>query len=192
LHKCYITKKLMNASKYGYKGDIYDQSFQGLSFRLFWGENGYTDAWIDNFKLAKRVSTVLRLGALAVFIAFIFRISGVVNSASNPDIKILEFSFSVLTIHLFHSLTWEHHLTWRLLAYILLFIFMIRYRIPLSYRIAGIASYLIVALRYGYDNKIFTKGVLILFTGIKLYGIIILWVLIMILILKKIRADKRL
>lgn len=183
LHKDYFTVKLPGASKFGYKGDIYDQSFQGMSFRLFWGDNGYTNSWIDNFNFSKRVSSFLRIGALLTLIIFLF------NRKKNNDnkIKSLEFALTIVTIHLFHSLSWEHHFVWSLYLYILLFIILREFNFEKKIFYAVIISFIVVAAKYGYDNKFFCSGIMILFTGIKLYGIIILWAAGL-LTLKKLRV----
>lgn len=175
LHKEYFFEKLPTASLHGYKGNIYDQSFQAMSFRLFWADNGYTNAWFDNFNLSKKISSFFRISSVIIMIIFLF-------PKKNTDLnvlKTLEILIVNTTIHLFHSLSWEHHFMLSIFLFICIFI-IIKERNQskcYNYYILLFISYFTLALRYGYDNKIFTNGILILFTGIKLYAIILLWVI---------------
>lgn len=182
LHKEYFTEKLPTASKYGYKGNIYDQSFQAMSFRLFWKDNGFTKAWIDNFNFAKKISFILRISSVVLLILVLYKNN---NSQSNI-INTFEILIANTTIHLFHSLSWEHHFMLSIYIYIFLLLLIKNCEIvnKFIYYLIIFISYFILALRYGYDNILFTEGILILFTGIKLYGIIIIWILSIIILFK--------
>ncbi|HPG29446.1 MAG TPA: glycosyltransferase family 87 protein [bacterium] len=172
-HYKYFTEKIPATAGLGYKGNIYDQSFQGLCFRFFWSGNDYVEPFFDNLKFAKICSFTLRLLCFAVLAFVLTRY--IKGPPSNIKI-LLGFSITAAGMHLFHSLTWEHHLTWSVILFVSVFAVIIQNKLNRFYLYAALISYLTVALKYGYDNKFFTQGIFILFTGIKLYGIIIIWI----------------
>jgi hypothetical protein len=168
----------------GISGITYDwaqnQSFTGLFYRLF-VVGDYYRGIVNCPLLAKFASLGTTLLGVAVFLAVMIR------NGRNLSYSFL-LSFAILTTDLFASLTWDHYLVNTLIATMFLVSCLSNDRnnsgMPFELLITALAA-LIIVMPVDYLRVPFSKGILILFTSIKMYGVLGLWLILARLGLKR-------
>jgi len=97
----------------------------------------------------------------------------------------LEFSLVITAIFLISRVTWEHHLVWLLFPFITILVYLTEMR-KIFLLVALAFSYAFIALQFNYIDPRLAKGIFILAMSPRMYGVLILyWLLVYTLLIFK-------
>jgi hypothetical protein len=90
----------------------------------------------------------------------------------------LELSLFIILSLLISAISWEHHFTIMLFAYVALFFWFVNKKTSIYIWLLTFISFAVIAIQSYYWAPIFHQGILLLVTGIKLYAAVLLFIVI--------------
>lgn len=173
-HRAYILRVMPDLAQG--RGEGSNQSLAGFFNRLF-GYDFRGEAIFNNITLARIFS---RIGAL-LFLLLSFLI--IRHSTENDHLRWnLGFSLFVLTAHIISPISWDFHLVWLMLPVITLIHFLFARSNFLSnqgvFLFLFLTACIVLAWKFPLYHPALRSRGLMMFISIKLYAMILMWVLL--------------
>jgi hypothetical protein len=151
---------------------FHNQSFHGFFARIF--TNNYWSTPFVNNNLLYKFSAYF--ASLLFLVAALF-VSRKPISRKSPRFN-LELSLFIILSLLISAISWEHHFTIMLFAYVALFFWFVNKKTSIYIWLLTFISFAVIAIQSYYWAPIFHQGILLLVTGIKLYAAVLLFIVI--------------
>ncbi|HPP87477.1 MAG TPA: hypothetical protein PLM75_06420, partial [bacterium] len=166
----YYTDLLPALMHRGMFDNPYNQSFHNLYWRLFKHGHGYSTPLV----YAPNIFNILT--TLTTYSIFIFSLIFIWKHRTKNDSLILA-ALLILTL-LCSNVSWEHHYSLTIFAFIIVFKFLDENYINKYALIIFCCAYALMSVKIGYDNKLLLRGILNIFVSIRLYSAILLYFII--------------
>ena len=167
---------------------VANQSLTGLFYRLFniSIKEGVPTLPVYYSPITGRILSFLSSAAVLLVGVFFWK----QKTPRNTDKINLEFSLAIVTCLLLSPLTEEHHFVWLLMVFIFMMPALLDGKVNFLATCVLAISYVLIGYRFYLGRfAIFNKGIMTLFHSIKLYALILLWVIVIYSLYKELKNN---